>query len=725
MYTPKTEQSQSGNGKTSHSRKKHRRSGRSHKPNPYKNLENFISKYLLRIVGFILILAFAGYSLNSLHLLKGIVKQAASAEKTIEPQSQGNNLAGSSVIPVKPPEDMSEDILMMGLLCLGLLLLFTALILFSVKIGRKEIPRISVALFYPLLFLLARKYGWQVHFIFPVLIAFSALVFYSGTKLHSTLAGKWNYLVCWLFFLAWWIMKMIIPGNASLLWVFMLYATVIYLMFLIAGASGGFTGRHKYSDYTEKGLIVLNISVFYLSGMLSLARTGNLNFAWIFSLLIPALILGLLSVLANMDKRPDPAPYVIPAMFILSLILPVIFTNSALVLFFATFSSLLLFYSRYSGNRLAVITALISLVIMLLAYFKDWAFQYLPVAFLGNVLDNRALMIKGLVAGLVIFPVIIINGRLIRKLHVDFSKEWFSKRTYQRFFKGVNLIVLYLSGYWIVNYFILILSRDPNVNFMSWFLYNSAFFIILIPMLSVQKSKYIAPAIGFAMFFSLAYPSLIHFTNVNLRNDLLNHEHLTRFSFWFHYPVVLFFIAEIIVLAIFLRKVFEKNAFLVRSFSAYLLGMILFIILSEYDHYTIWTGLKRGITIEEIVLANRTLPYTLILLAFSFTVLFIGMFRRNSFLRTAGLVLLMGTLAKMLYLDVRSFSGTARTLVLFTVGAIVLVLSFMYPKLKRYFREMDHQAHGIRRHHRSSGRRKHTSIPGVVQETSKTEPRQD
>ena len=120
------------------------------------------------------------------------------------------------------------------------------------------------------------------------------------------------------------------------------------------------------------------------------------------------------------------------------------------------------------------------------------------------------MMMKGLVAGLVIVPVIIFNSRLIRKLHVNFSREWFSRRSYQRFFKGMDLVVLYLSGYWIINYFILVWSENPDLNYMSWFGYNCFFFIIAIPLLTAQKSKFVAPAIGFALFLSLSYPTLIH-----------------------------------------------------------------------------------------------------------------------------------------------------------------------------------------------------------------------
>jgi len=696
------------------SREKRQRTRHSGKPNPYSGIEGIISKHLLKIIGFVFIIVVAGYSVSSLDKLKGVVKQLTSQGQAVREKVQG----GTAVLPEAPGVAAAtavydpKDILMMAIIFGATTLFFAAVLLFAIRIRRKEIPRIAVIVYYAVAFILARKYGWQIHILFPMILVFSGLVFYSGVKVHSMLAGKWNYLVCWAFFMVWWGLKVMLGGERALLWGLFLYGALFYLMFLYMGAYGGFTGRHKFSAYTEIALVIFNPTLFYLMGITALARFSLTDNAWIFSLVLACINLGLLFAADAAGKKLDPGPYVFPSMVMLSLIFPFIFHASAVILFLAILSCLLLFYSNYSGDKLAVITAFAAIVLMLLVYIKDWVFQYLPTAFLGNLLDNRAMMVKGLIAGLVIFPVMIINGSLVRKLHVDFSKEWFSRRSYQRFFKGVNIIVLYLSGFWVVNYLILVLSGNPDLHYMSWFGYNCLFFIIAIPILSGQKSKFLGPAIGFALFFTLAYPTLIHFTLLNLRNEALQHEHLSRLAFWFHYPVTILFVAELIMLQVYLRKAFVKNEMIIRAFSAWVLLMGLFIVLSEYDHYSIWTGLRRGITIEEIALANRVIPYTFILLGYSAVVLGTGLVSRNRLLRAAGLILLLCTLGKMLYIDVRALTGTTRSVVLFTVGVIVLVLSFMYPRMKRYFRHREHESKGMNKRQHRHSHRKPVSIPG-------------
>ena len=701
-------------GTSRHRHRQHGRSSHSGKANPYRRIESVISKHLLKVIGFIFIMVVAGYSVSSLDRIRTVVKQLLSHETPVQP----SGLAPAAPVSIASVTASATsfnpgDIKMMFIFCSLITLFFAALLLFSIRIRRKEIPRIAIIVFYALAFILARKYGWQIHFLFPMMLIFSALIFFSGKRLHSLMAGKWNYLLCWGFFFIWWALKVILGGKAALPWEFFVYGGLFYLMFLYMGAYGAFKGRHKFSDYTEIGLIILNSLLFYMMGIIIFIKFRQLGNAWIFSLLLASINIGILIPAANSGKKLEPGPYVFPAMVILSLIFPFIFQASAVILFLAVLSSLLLFYSKYSGDRVAVLTALLAIVVMLLVYFKDWVFLYLPAAFLGNVLDNQAMMIKGLVAGLVIFPVMIINSSLVRKLHVDFSKEWFSRRSYQKFFKGINLIVLYLSGFWIVNYFVLVVSKNPDLNYMSWFGYNCLFFIIVLPALWSQKSQYLPAAVGFALFFSLAYPTLIHYTTLNHRNELLQHEQLSRLAFWFHYPVVLLFITELIFLEVFLRRAFEKSSIVIRIFTMYILLMGLFVLLSEYDHFSIWTGLRRGITIEEIALGNRVIPYTLILFGYSAVILGAGMISRNRLLRAAGLVFLLGTLVKMLYIDVRALSGTTRSLMLFTVGLIVLTLSFMYPKLKRYFRHREHETKGISKRHRHHSRPKPVSISGV------------
>ena len=684
------------------------------KPNPYRQIESIISKHLLKIIGFIFIIAVAGYSVSSLDKFMGVVKQMASHEKVMQQTTQAPpavNASAKTDAQLQVPGFKPADTKVMIVLACAVILFFAAILFLSIRIHRKEVPRIAVVVFYAIAFLLARKYGWQINILFPVILIFSALMFYSGVRLHSMLAGKWNYLVCWGFFMIWWVLKIILGGDAGLLLGFFVYGFLFYLMFLYFGVYGGYKGHHKLSGYIETGLIILNITLFYLMGIASLVKFNHMAYAWAFSLLMAFINFWILFPAANAGKRLEPGPYVFPSIIIFSLIFPFIFPSSAVILFLAILSCLLLFYSKYSGDRIAVIVALLSIVLMLLVYFKDWVFHYLPSAFLGNVLDNPAMMTKGLVAGLMIFPVMIINSRLVRKLHIDLSREWFSRRSYQRFFKGINLVVLYLSGYWIINYIILVWSKNPDLNYLNWFGYNCLFFLVTIPLLTVQKSKFVAPAIGFAIFFSLAYPTLIHYTTLELRNQALLHEHFSSLAFWFHYPVAVLFLAELILLQIFLRRTFEKSPLLIRLFTTYLLIMGLFILLSEFDHLSIWTGLKRGITIEEIALADRVIPYTVIMFAYSAMILGTGLVSRNRFLRAAGLVLLSGTLVKMLYTDVRALSGNTRSVVLFTVGLIVLILSFMYPKLKRYFRQREHAVKGISRHHQHHTPRKRVSVP--------------
>ncbi len=136
------------------------RTKHSSKPNPYRRIESLISKHLLKVIGFIFILAVAGYSVSSLGKLKGIVKQFSSHEKVMQTvQSPAAVQVGGEKITTAATFKTADVQTMIILGCI-ITVLFAALLLFSVRIHRKEIPRIAGTAFYVIALLMAGKYSW-------------------------------------------------------------------------------------------------------------------------------------------------------------------------------------------------------------------------------------------------------------------------------------------------------------------------------------------------------------------------------------------------------------------------------------------------------------------------------------------------------------------------------------------------------------------------------------
>jgi hypothetical protein len=241
---------------------------------------------------------------------------------------------------------------------------------------------------------------------------------------------------------------------------------------------------------------------------------------------------------------------------------------------------------------------------------------------------------------------------------------------------------------------------NDEAKYLSWFACSALFFIISIPVIGLQKSSFLQSMVWFSLILTVAYPLLVHLFVLELRNEFLTHESYASTGFYFHYVAVFLLVANLVVTGLFVPRLFRENKLLVQIIWGYFILMGLFLLLSEFDHLMIISGLKRGVRIEDIANANKKLPYTLIIMGYSSSLLVAGLLLRSRFLRALALVLMAAALVKVLYTDLRSLEGTGRIALLFVLGTVTLVISFFYSKIRRLFSRDAHRSHRAHQGHR-------------------------
>ncbi len=655
-------------------------------------VESVIIKRLLRIFGVLFILASLFYAVSSADKLIGLAKGLKSSEKVLAPAPAAGMQAAPAV--VIPPAETITTILWAAMA--GVLVLISLYL--SVRFRWREMPRILLPAFYAAVLMLAKQSGWQINILFPLILLFSALLYMNGVKLHSTLVIKANVLLAWTVFGVWWLLKIVLGGEWKLLPQFFVYSGLFFIAFLGTGVHKGFKGHHKSSEYTEVIVAVLNILLFFALNCVVFIKFGLQEYLWLFTLLLGLLILAVIALTDGSQLGYNRKPYLFSGIVLVSLALPLLVPLNFIILFFAVLSVFLMLYAKFSKDQVAVIISLVSMTIMFLAYCQNWIFQYFPASFLGDITLQAVLVKKGLIASLVIIPALAANIYLLKKVEITLSKKWFTRRTYQRLLKGVLLLVIYLSTFWMVNYPLMNLFANDDAKYLSWFACSALFFIISIPVIGLRKSSLLQPMVWFSLILTLAYPLIVHLFVVELRNEFLTHQSFTSTGFYFHYVAVFLLVLNLVVTGLFIPRIFGENKLLVKVIWGYFILMGLFLLLSEFDHLMIVNGLKRGVRIEDIANADKKLPYTLLLMGYSLTLLAAGLLLRLRFLRTIALVIMAGTLLKVLYTDMRSLEGSGRIALLFVLGTATLVISFFYSKIRHLFSRDSHRLH--RRHSR-------------------------
>jgi uncharacterized membrane protein len=160
----------------------------------------------------------------------------------------------------------------------------------------------------------------------------------------------------------------------------------------------------------------------------------------------------------------------------------------------------------------------------------------------------------------------------------------------------------------------------------------------------------------------------------------------------FHYINVLAVLALLVMNHRYFSQDFVRTKLNKRVNSIFSLAILLFVISSELDHTIIITGFTLVTnpdlyyinyeTIEHLKDVSQKIAWPIAWGIFSFVLMIIGMKRKKKHLRIASLALFLITLIKLGVYDIKDVSEGGKIAAFISLGLILLIISFMYQKLK-------------------------------------------
>jgi uncharacterized membrane protein len=199
-------------------------------------------------------------------------------------------------------------------------------------------------------------------------------------------------------------------------------------------------------------------------------------------------------------------------------------------------------------------------------------------------------------------------------------------------------------------------------------------------------------SMGIASFGLLLYMIYFHREVSMVRDLYITGENVTLPPFLFHYLSTI----VVLVMAFWL---FKSNAKLYGEKSLlgvlYLwFGMLVFIFIgsTELDHLAVLTQVDQTNSIQAMLLQSRKISYPIFWGLTSFVLMFFGMKLKNQMLRIISLSLFAITLLKLFIWDIRGINEAGKIVAFISLGILLLIVSFMYQKLKRLILEDDAKA---------------------------------
>lgn len=456
----------------------------------------------------------------------------------------------------------------------------------------------------------------------------------------------------------------------------LIYGSVFYLLFLAINIAHNVKEGKEFiaSDYS---ILLANTALYFSAGLYLLTDMGQADYRGLFSAGLGAVNLVLSYVLFRNKKVDTNILYLLIGITLtfVSLTAPIQLHGNNITLFWAAETVLLYWLFQRSGIALMKVTAMLVWVFMLISLAMDWAAVYGDNSIL-TVLANKG-FITILCAAISSYLLYLLAKKDTQVLLLPLI----SVNTGKIIFRVSAFVLLFLSGLAEINHqFISHFPYSPlNITYIVLY---TAIFVWLLNQFVLQRDtgNNIDPNFSAAL---IAGAITVYFVFISNAFDL---ERQMREK---HTPPSLHFTAHWAA-AIVTGLLFYKLIHILRYKIA----------APEFTSWLICAAVVAYLSFEVSLLSNwlfasATHPFDRVETVYiktglpvlwglsSFAMMWLGMWHKQRGLRIISLSLFTLTLLKLFIFDIRDIPAAGKIAAFFCLGVLLLIVSFMYQKVKK------------------------------------------
>lgn len=463
------------------------------------------------------------------------------------------------------------------------------------------------------------------------------------------------------------------PPYASAL----VFASLFYLVFLVMNIINNIKEKTEFNAL-EIGILLSNTFLYYTVGILILNHLGGGDYRGLFTAMIGLVNLVFAYALYKNDKIDRNLIYLLIGLVLtfISLAAPVQLKGNQITLFWAAESVLLLWLSQKSGITLLKQSSVIVLVLMAISLVMDWQQVYgSGVYHAGNRLPLIAN--KGLITGLVVVAALIAYSRLLKS---EIRSVLFREVQTSRTILAIGAIVIgYLAAALELNH--QAYHYFPLLRILALGCYSYLFLCILLVAVrnaDTEEFKFVVGALAAVCLF--CYILIFNSETIFLRNSYLEKANSSLNNYLFHYLMVILIGCTIYNL--------YKNEKSMRStkglvaFQWFTAFIVLYVASAELDHLLVMSQYGKGKTIAGILNHTHKSGFAILWGCFALLCIYIGMKWKSKNIRIISITILVVTLLKLFVFDLRGLSEGGKIAAFISLGILLLVISFMYQRLK-------------------------------------------
>jgi len=456
----------------------------------------------------------------------------------------------------------------------------------------------------------------------------------------------------------------------------LLFATAFYLLFFIINIAHNIRENKKFiaSDF---GILLANTCLYFSAGLYLLTMMKAEPYRGLFTAGIGVFNLASSFILFGNRKIDNNILYLLIGITLsfVSLIAPIQLNGNNITVFWASESVLLYWLFQKSRIRIIQYGSLLVWAAMLVSLMMDWMNVYGIRSTMLPVVINKGFIttVFSSVATYVLF--------LLRRKNIPEASSAGDIRLPDNLFRITAIVLLFAAGAFEINY--QFNYYYPVLNLIYLLLYT--FFFIYLFVLITEK----LPSVPLNFYIKtglLALCVLLYLFSIQktfaIQSNMLEQHHLTMHftAHWMSALLLLFILYKVITILRLNQPAIQKNRNLLTGITC----IVVVILLSAEIHLlmnNIFYNNNNSLAEIQRVYIKTGLPILWGLCSFGF--MWLGMRHKYRPLRIISLTLFSITLLKLFIFDIRNIPIAGKIAAFFSLGILLLVISFMYQRLKK------------------------------------------
>ncbi len=458
-----------------------------------------------------------------------------------------------------------------------------------------------------------------------------------------------------------------------------LFATAFYLLFFIINIAHNIKEKKKFiaSDF---GILLVNTSLYFAAGIYCLTKMQAHDFRGLFSASLGIFNLAASYFLFRKQKVDTNILYLLIGITLtfISVTAPIQLDGNYITLFWA--SETVLLYWLFTKSKIIIIqySSGIIWILMLISLMMDWMHLYNFYDVKMNIIANKG-FITTQFAAVATYLLFVLRHKEDEDTKVLTSAIIPNKNV----FRIVAIILLFAAGAFEINYQFNYYYPGTKINMLYLVLYSVAFMSILTVVAQkvkqLQLDWYVTAFMLAAciVFYFISLPQTVTVQKGILESHKNNNHFMAHWAGALLVGVVFYRLIQLIRNnKASLKNNFDAVAWLLCTAIVIYLSVEIFL-LSNNIFYAANNPLEN---IKRIFIKTG-LPILWGLCSFAF--MWLGMHFKYRTLRIISLSLFTLTLLKLFIFDIRNIPAGGKIAAFFSLGVLLLVVSFMYQRLKK------------------------------------------